>query len=445
MKNIRYTCLLILALLTLQSCVEEEKDLFDQSAAQRLMEAQAEYEAVLKSAANGWTMDYYAGGHEARLGGYHILCKFEDNGKVTMAGVFALGDYKKVGEEIASSYQITRMQGPCLSFSTYNPVLHPFGDPGSSEDPSGFSGDFEFVIVSATKEEVVMRGVKQKHTVVLRPIEAEKEWSEYCTETMAIQEAIADYNRMEIRKAGASVGYVTLVPSDTQMHDTDQGDIKVMNYTVNNTGIRLYSPLEIQGNVIDRLIWDNDNKRFVDASEGTAVESAPVSISFQQLLGTYKVTSNAFDDEVTVTLTDKGDGNTIRVSGELLAAMDKSLNYGFDIQVYENNNLGIKTQTLGKAANGDFIRLAVATQTNILGYFSSTGYDLTRPHAGTWYRYTPDKPELRFLTTSFVNFLFPVYLVGIRVVEASSETSLGSGSLKSTRTMVINGLIFTKQ
>lgn len=448
MKKIHYFYLFVVSLLFLQSCLKEENELFDKSAAQRLMEAQEEYEAVLKSAKNGWYMDYYAGGQEQRIGGYQILCKFDDNGKATLAGTYTLGDYNTLGEKVESGYQITRMQGPCLSFGTYNTVLHPFGDPGSMSDPNGYSGDFEFVIVSATAKEVVMRGIKQKHTIVLRPIETEQEWGEYwdeyCAEVQTIREAISDYTRFEVRKAGSIAGYLTMWSSDTQFHDTEKEKIVAMNYTINNKGIMLYDSLVVGGSTIRQLVWDTDNSIFRSANASENLEVAPVNISFAQLVGTYAVTCNNLDHPVTVRLTDNGDG-TIHVSNELLLAIDETLNYGFNIAVYANNNLGIPTQTLAQLGDKRYLRLAVTSRTSIFGLIQSTGYNIVRPYAGAWYRGIPDKPELRFMTSSYVSFFSPVYLTGVRVVEFSDPTAVGSTYVLSAKTAAITGLVFVKQ
>lgn len=443
MKNI-FALIFIFSLLCLQSCLKEEEDIFGQSSAERLIEAQKEYEKILASAENGWTMDYYTGLEGNRIGGYQIICKFE-GGKATMAGAFTLKDYKTVGEKIESSYTINRMQGPCLSFNTYNTVLHQFADPNGVSDPYGFAGDFEFVIVKATKEEIILRGVKYKHTIVMRPMEPAKDWDEYCQEVVKLKEEISQYTRFEVNKSGQTAGYVTIWGTDSQMHDTDREDIYVENYTVDNKGIRLYSPLTIGGNTINELTWDKDNAKFIDSNQNTGVELAPISIKFEQLLGTYEVTGHNFDEPIEVTLTDAGDGKNIRVSSNFLRTINEDLDYEFTIEVYDNNRLGIKTQSLGKKPGSNtFYTLAVCVSTNlILG--TTNGYNASYPYSGSWYRFSAEKPELRFLSSTFTSLIFTSTILGVRVLETRKENSVASGDIVGTRSAVINSPIFTKK
>lgn len=445
MKNIISSIIILLVgLLSLQSCLKEEENIFDKSSAERLMEAQAEYDKLLSSAENGWAMDYYAGFGEDRIGGYQIICKFEE-GKAIMAGAFTMGDYKNLGEKIESSYSINRMQGPCLSFGTYNKVLHPFADPGSISDPYGYGGDFEFMILKASKEEFILKGIKQKQIIVMRPMKAEKDWDQYCAEVVELEEILSNYTRFSINKSGQHVGYTTMWTGDYEIHDTDRPDIKISKYTVTNEGINLYDSLNISNNVLKRLVWDKENSKFVDLDKGTDVELIPTFIQFQQLLGKYLVTTDNIEEPVEVEFRDKGDGKTIRVSSDFLRAFDENLDYEFDIEVGENNQLGIKTQTLEvDPKTGYATKLAVATRLNFI-IANSSGYHATYPYSGSWYRYSPDKPELRFLPTTYVTLIFPTYVIGIRVVEFKNQTTVSSGDVIKNKTVTISNPIFVKQ
>lgn len=430
--------LLFLSLFFLQSCLKEEADIFGESSAERLLAAQIEYEELLNSAENGWVMDYFAGGSESMLGGFQILCRFE-KGKVTMAGAFTMGDYKTMGEQIESSYTINRMQGPTLSFATYNTVLHPYADPGTSIlNPIGYEGDFEFVIMKATKDEIVMRGIKEKHSIVMRPMEVGKDWNEYCEEVKQMEEKLLDYSRFAVNKAGQQIGYLTIWPGDKEMHDTDQEDIVVSKYTVSNRGINLYDSLSVSDNTLKQFVWDDTKARFTDINPDSQLDLSPVQISYEQLLGTYKVTADNFDEPITVTFTAEEYGKTIRVSKEFLG------DYEFILEVYDNNKLGIKTQMLEKdEVTGHYIKLAVATKTNII-FGTTTAYNTSYPYSGSWYRFTADKPEIRFLPTSYVTLIFPTHVVGVRVVEFDKNSTANNDIVKY-HTLIISNPVFVKQ
>ena len=56
MKKIYYILFLLLAGFCFNSCVSEEEDLFDKSAAERMNEALTKYKAILQDDPQGWVM-----------------------------------------------------------------------------------------------------------------------------------------------------------------------------------------------------------------------------------------------------------------------------------------------------------------------------------------------------------------------------------------------------
>ena len=79
MKKLLKATLLLAALTVYTSC-SDDNDL--KSPSERLQEATAKYMDVLTSAPNGWAMTMYG---DLDFGGFNVLCKFEKNGKVTIA------------------------------------------------------------------------------------------------------------------------------------------------------------------------------------------------------------------------------------------------------------------------------------------------------------------------------------------------------------------------
>lgn len=437
MKHIYYNLLLILAVLSLQSCLKEEENYFGKSSAERLIEAAKEYEAILSSKENGWVMDFFAESEEYKYGGFQMLCKF-DQGRVTMAGAFTVPNkYTKAGEKVTSSYSILSSQGPILDFDTYNPVLHSYADPGKSTNPDGYAGDFEFVLTKVTEDEIEMRGLKNNIKMVMRPMEAGKDWKEYCNEVEILQENLKEMTRFAIEKSGQSVGYVTLWTTDNEMHDTEaENGIEIRKYTVSNRGINLYDSLAIDGTVIKRLDWNNETKTFTDLNTTSGIQFKSINIAYEQLLGTYKVTADNLDEPVTVTFTAKEDGK-IRVSKELFG-------YEFDIDVYDNNKLGIESQKLGyDEKTGYYIKLVVAIRTNLI-FQESSSFTYDYAYSGSWYRGSADKPELRFLKSAHTLLFFTSYTIGIRVLEYKADTQ-SNKDIVGYRTLLISNPIFTKQ
>lgn len=76
MKKFIYTSCLLCSLACIYSCVNEEADLFDSSAAQRLNQAVTDYTNLLENSEDGWIMDYYPS--DGSLGGYTLTVVFKN-------------------------------------------------------------------------------------------------------------------------------------------------------------------------------------------------------------------------------------------------------------------------------------------------------------------------------------------------------------------------------
>ena len=70
------------AALALTACSNDDNDIFDQSAAERLEQYKKEYAEVLTADGGLWSMEYFANGDEK---GYVFVVKFDKNGSVTMS------------------------------------------------------------------------------------------------------------------------------------------------------------------------------------------------------------------------------------------------------------------------------------------------------------------------------------------------------------------------
>ena len=122
MKKFIYTFYLLCNLACICSCVNEEADLFDSSAAQRLNQAVTEYTDLLENSENGWIMDYYPS--DGSLGGYTLTVVFK-NGKSAIASEISYandsGESWPAGTEVTSLYQVKAEQEVILTFDSIHP------------------------------------------------------------------------------------------------------------------------------------------------------------------------------------------------------------------------------------------------------------------------------------------------------------------------------------
>lgn len=168
------------------SCSNEEKDLFDESAAQRSETAANKYETLLKANGGKWYMEYFTNSDEP---GYSYVVTFKNDGTVVVSG-----DNRWIGgtfQTETSLWDIISDNGPVLSFSSYNTIFHIFSTPEDFDDPDGASttttseqgygheGDYEFVLMAGDENTIRLKGKKYGYTIYLRHIDPNVSDEEY--------------------------------------------------------------------------------------------------------------------------------------------------------------------------------------------------------------------------------------------------------------------------
>lgn len=208
MKKIFYFSLMLAVTMGVTSCKNEEDDIFNASAAERLNAASDLYSARLTAQPNGWAMQYYPTyDDEAPNGaGYLLLNRFNKDYTVDVSGynwphwenVFNVESrdyemkvfYNKQYITDTSYWQVITDNGPVLSFNSYNEALHLFSDPDYYETGTGFGGDYEFVIVDAPEDAsyMMLKGKKRGTYNLLTPVEEGVDYETYLREVSDFQD-----------------------------------------------------------------------------------------------------------------------------------------------------------------------------------------------------------------------------------------------------------------
>lgn len=163
----KYLLLIGLFAATMVACSRDEESLFDKSAAERAQEAIETAFDVLTSNETGWEVAYFPN-LEASSKGYNMVWKFNANGKVSATAKNSTTTMNKIMTDSASTWAVKSDYGPILTFDTYNKVIHAFSDP--QENGAGLLGDYEFLILKATPEVVILKGKKHSAYSVMRPM-----------------------------------------------------------------------------------------------------------------------------------------------------------------------------------------------------------------------------------------------------------------------------------
>ena len=170
----KYLLLIGLFAATMVACSRDEESLFDKPAAVRAQEAIDNACDVLTTAENGWEMAYfpnletYVANSKTSSKGYNMVLKFNKNGNVSVTAKNNTTTSNKIMTDTASTWAVKSDCGPILTFDTYNDVFHAFSDPGN--DGAGMLGDYEFLILKATPELVLLKGKKHSAYSVMRPM-----------------------------------------------------------------------------------------------------------------------------------------------------------------------------------------------------------------------------------------------------------------------------------
>lgn len=156
MKKLFYISALIFAVSLVSCAPSEVDDLFDDSPAERLNKAVANYTELFKSDGGRWLMQYFANGDEE---GYNFIMTFHNDGSVDISTQNA---YVNDGAFFTdrSTWDVVSDYGPVLSFNTFNNAFHVFSSPQS--DGTGHGGDYEFIILDADNDRVNMRAKKSR-------------------------------------------------------------------------------------------------------------------------------------------------------------------------------------------------------------------------------------------------------------------------------------------
>lgn len=381
MKKIIYSCL-ILATTLFVGCTPEQDEIFDESAAQRIESNIKGIVETLESSPNGWQMDLFTGTF-----GTNVMVKFED-GKVT-ASDYLVHD---ANEQSESLYSVIQNGGPVLTFNTFNEIFHAYSDPiapgASSGDNEGLGADFEFVVLSYSQDEIILRGLKHRRLCRLVRQPETIPWTEtldaYQTMHSNIEAPMYEfYYNGELVPGTSSLSGNSLVSNRTEAitgDDVTEGDAteKLVSFSrpivPTMEGFRTETPFSYTSDdpnpTIQHFKYDAESLRFVCTDEGVDMYIVnvypPANVAFANTTGSYY-----FNLDFSTTPPYANDMSS--AFGQLFVIMQQTS--------FSQYGLNISSVSMGynpySNYNADFILIFKAG-----GYYFVYGYSVT-PVAGT--------------------------------------------------------------
>lgn len=161
MKTLYYPLALLVVASSFTACKNEEDDIFEDSAANRLDKAKVEFTDMLASEGGKWAMEYFSNEDEP---GYVMVLTFSKGGDVKISGNHKWLTPANTFQSQVSLWEMIDDNGPVLTFNSYNNVFHVFSNPENITGPFaptnpdrddadinetgyGHNGDYEFIIL----------------------------------------------------------------------------------------------------------------------------------------------------------------------------------------------------------------------------------------------------------------------------------------------------------
>ena len=304
---------------------------------------------ILAAPAKTWEMAYFPN-LEAGSKGYNMVLKFNKNGNVSVSAKNSTTTGNELKTDSCSTWVVKSDYGPLLLFDTYNEVFHAFSDPRN--DGAGLLGDYEFYILKATSDLVLLKGKKHGAYCVMRPMKHTN-----------LENYFANCERMQ-QELFSNNNIVTLVQGNAKkyLHEGANGQFASSVY-----GERLtrkdatYHPLCVteDGIIVSTGFGDNDQERIfiydsingeLKGESGSVIKADNLNILF----GAYFTDNNhgwAIDTTGLAHVAEFLDGVSTIVKDTKKNSKIKLLGYGYK-------------QSLNMYEGGHFIVLQVSYKQN---------------------------------------------------------------------------------
>lgn len=283
-KIFKYTILFALLTLAFISC-KDDNLIWDKSAAIRLQEAIEKLDRVLLSSEGGWKVTYYT--DTANYGGYNILLRFQENGKVTIQGdnIFKPGEH-------TSSYIVKAPQSVGLIFETYNDAWHPLADPDTTGLGGGggytLGGDNELIWQQTSENEDTIYFYARKTQSPVEFVRNNENWNVYISKINGLMDDFFQNNGMnkyfkQIRFSDGSEPVVLyggynadrVINRVYKANDRDSIYRNSTGYGFSETGIHFTKPTSGSGKLLQDFTYSGG--QFTSMENGVTATIEPIS------------------------------------------------------------------------------------------------------------------------------------------------------------------------
>lgn len=287
--------MVVAGMTSLQSCLHDDKELFSESAADRLEHATEETKQILESSQSGWALQYYLGS-EYTGSGMTYMVKFKD-GKADVT-VDLLGDPSNISH---SSYDVVKDQGPVLTFNTFNQWMHYFANPNTDGTTNG--GDFEFMVMNVSNDVIELKGRTTGNKMRLVRLPEGTNWQTYLSAINNFEENM--FTSYRVLADGVDQGVISFSNRQFSYVNTKKESV-TYPYCPTPNGIAM--PVALVDNACNFVQKDGEfNMTASDADEGKTVTLEPFFTPDYVLInvGSVSIDDNAQTKQVKLRLANK--------------------------------------------------------------------------------------------------------------------------------------------
>lgn len=320
MNRFGYYILIIIGVFLLSSCLQEQEDIFGKSTAERLNDAQKYYEKILTDAPNGWVLEYIAGDTDAnRRGTFNYLLSFEKGEVTASIDALAMSDIDPTNpnpyEKITSLYRFDQDMSVTISFSSYNSFLHYYHEQHGSY--TTYKGDFEFTIMEAYEDFVILRGKKYGNIMEMHRVPDDVSWESYLDDVNAIIDICSVYSQFKLMQGSQEIGEGSLNSNYRYTFEVNEESIS-SNAIYTRHGVKFIDPLTINGKEYILFNWDNEAKEYISVENNGDLKIVPILdpsyIYYEDYIGEYALQYNN-TRTTTATISEKIKGKTLTLEG----------------------------------------------------------------------------------------------------------------------------------
>lgn len=274
-KIIFYITSIVILICCLISCVQDEKEIFNNFSIERIKELNSKCEYALLDSKNGWVMEYFP--NTKIYGGYIIYMNFtKDHVEMSQES-----DFSKTEK---SSYSFKSNNSAVLSFDTYNSILHQYSDPG--RDGVGYGGDFEFTIEKVSNDHITFRGIKRGDIIFMNKIPEETTKEQYFESLINVRSILFSLGITPPWHFYSSENNVLNLNNDgyplhfEAFESTDSSNIQKIASISTISGVHFNPPLVLNGKLYEYFNFSPDKNRLISVEDNSSYIEAGNPLDF---------------------------------------------------------------------------------------------------------------------------------------------------------------------